>query len=232
MEKREPSCTVGGNANGAATVENSMEVSLKSESESNHAWVLSCFSCVQLFATPWTTRLLCPWDSPGKKTRVGCHFYLFSSVAQSCPIICNPTDCSTPGFPVHHELLDLAQTHVHRVGDTIQLSHLLSSPSPPALSHSQHQGLFQWVSSLHQVAEVLEFQLQQQSFQRIFRTDFLWDGLAESPCRPRDSQESSPTPQFKSINSSTLSFLYSPTHIHTWLLGKPNLWLDGPLLAK
>ena len=85
------------------------------------------------------------------------------------------------------------------------------APSMPAFNFSQHQGLFQWVSSSHQVAKVLEFQLQHQSFQWIFRTDFLWDGLGGSPRSPRDSQESSPTLQFKSINSSVLSFLYSPT---------------------
>ena len=83
--------------------------------------------------------------------------------------------------------------------------------SPPALNLSQHQGLFKWVSSSPQVAKVLEFQLQHQSFQWTPRTDLLQDGLVVSPCRPRDSQESSPTPQFKSINSSVLSFLYSPT---------------------
>ena len=74
-------------------------------------------------------------------------------------------DCSTPGFPVHHQLLKLAQTHVHLVGDAIQTSHPLSSPSPHAFSLSQHQGLFQGVSSSHQVAKVLELQLQHQSFQ-------------------------------------------------------------------
>jgi len=74
-------------------------------------------------------------------------------------------DCSTRGFPVHHQLLELAQTHVHRVDDAIQLSHSLLSPSPSTFDLSQHQGLFQWVSSLHQVAKVLELQLQRQSFQ-------------------------------------------------------------------
>ena len=82
--------------------------------------------------------------------------------------------------------------------------------SSPAFNLSQHQGLFKWVSSSHQVAKDLEFQLQHQTFQWTLRTD-LWDGLVGSPCSPRDSQESSPTPQFKSINSSALSFLYSPT---------------------
>ena len=78
---------------------------------------------------------------------------------------CDPVDCSMPGFPVHYQLPELAQTRVHRVGDAIQPSHLLSSPSPPAFNLSQHQGLFRGVSSLHQVAKVLEFQLQHQSFQ-------------------------------------------------------------------
>ena len=120
-------------------------------------------------------------------------------------------DCSTPGFPVHRQLPDSTQTHVHWVGDAIQPSHPLSSPSFPSFNLSQHQGLFKWVSSLHQVAKVLEFQLQHQSFQWTLRTDFLYDGLVGSPCSPRDSQESSPTPQFKSINCLALSFLHSPT---------------------
>jgi len=118
----------------------------------------------------------------------------FSSVTQLCPTLCDPMNCSTPGLPVHHQLPESTQTHVHRVGDAIQPSHPLSSPSPPALNLSQHQGLFQWVSSLHQVAKVLEFQLQHQSFQWTLRTDLLQNGLVGSPCSPRDSQESSPTP--------------------------------------
>ena len=119
----------------------------------------------------------------------------FSLVAQSCPTLCDPMDCSTPGFCVHHQLPELSQTHVHWVSDAIQPTHPLSSP---AFSHSQHQGLFQWVSSSHQVAKVLE--LQHQSFQWIFRIDFLEDWLVSSPCSPRNSQESSPTPQLRSIN--------------------------------
>ena len=89
----------------------------------------------------------------------------FSSVAQSCPTLCDPVDCSMPGLPVHHHLLEFTQTHVHRVSDAIQPSHPLSSPSPPALNLSQHQSLFKWVSSSHQVAKALELQLQHQSFQ-------------------------------------------------------------------
>ena len=81
----------------------------------------------------------------------------FISVAQSCLTLCDPMNRSTPDLPVHHQLPEFTQTHVHWVGDAIQLSHPLSSPSPPALNLSQHQGLFKWVSSLHQVAKVLEF---------------------------------------------------------------------------
>ena len=83
------------------------------------------------------------------------HFIQFSSVAQLCRTLCNPMDCSTPGLPVHHQLPEFTQTHVHWVGDVIQPSHPLSSPSSPAFNFSQHQGLFQWVSSSHQVAKVL-----------------------------------------------------------------------------
>ena len=83
----------------------------------------------------------------------------FSSVAQSCPTLCNPMNCSTPGLPVHHQLPEFTQTHVHRVGDAIQPCHPLSSPSPPAPNPSQHQSLFQWVNSSHEVAKVLDFQL-------------------------------------------------------------------------
>ena len=79
-------------------------------------------------------------------------FYQFSSVVQLCPTVCDPMDCSTPGLPVHHQLPELTQTHVHRVGGAIQPSLPLSSPSPPAFSLSQHQGFYQWVSSSHQVA--------------------------------------------------------------------------------
>ena len=97
----------------------------------------------------------------------------FGSVTQLCLTLCNPTDCSTPGFPVHYQLSELAQTHINRVSDAIQPSHPLSSPSPPAFNLSQHQGLFQWVRSLYQVTKVWELQLQHQSFQWIFRTDLL-----------------------------------------------------------
>ena len=83
----------------------------------------------------------------------------FSSVAQSCSTLCDPMNCSTPGLPVHHQLPEFTQTHVHRVSDAIQPSHPLSSPSPPVLYPSQHQNLFQGINSLHEVTKVLEFQL-------------------------------------------------------------------------
>ena len=144
--------------------------------------------------------------------------FQFSSVSQLCPTLCDPMNRSTPGLPVHHQLPESTQTHVHWAGDAIQPSHPLLSSSPPALNLSQYHGLFKWVSSSHQVAKVLEFQLQHQSLQWTPRTDLLQNGLVGSPCSPRDSQESSPTPQFKSINSSALSFLYSPTLTprHDW----------------
>ena len=93
-----------------------------------------------------------------------CQIVQFSSVAQSCPTLCDPMNCSTPGLPVHHQLPEFTQTHVHWVGDAIQPSHPLLSPYPPSPNPSQHQGLFQCVNSSHEVAKVLEFQPQHQSF--------------------------------------------------------------------
>ena len=105
-----------------------------------------------------------------------------SSVAESCLTLCDPVECSMQGLPVHHKLLEFTQTHVHRVGDAIQPTHPLAFPFPPTFNLSQHQGLFKWVSSSHQVDKVLEFQLQHQSFQWIsglisFRID--WFDLPE-----------------------------------------------------
>ena len=104
--------------------------------------------------------------------------YHYSSVAQLCLTLCDPMNHSTPGLPVHHQLLEFTQTHVHQVGDAIQPAHPLSSHSLLALNPSQHQGLFQWVNSSHVVAKVLEFQLQHQSFHEhpgpiSFRMDWL-----------------------------------------------------------
>ena len=135
----------------------------------------------------------------------------FSSVIQSCPTLCDPMNCSMPGLPVHHQLLEFTQTHVHWVRDAIQPSHPLSSPSPLALNLSQHQG-----PSSHQVVKVSAFQLQHQSFQWTPRTDRLQNELVGTPFSPRDAQESSATSLFKSISSLVLSFLCSPilTSIH------------------
>ena len=100
-------------------------------------------------------------------------YYIVVQLLSHVWFLAHPMDCSMPGFPKLHHLPELAQTHVHCVGDAIQLSHPLSPSSPPALNLSQHQGLFQWVDSSHQEAKGLELQLQHQFFQWIFRTDFL-----------------------------------------------------------
>ena len=122
-----------------------------------------------LFPVPQSVWMLNQWFFGWKQQKLT----QFSSVAQLCLTVCDPMNCSMPGLPVHHQLLEFTQTHAHQVGDAIQLSHPLSSPSPPALNLSQHQGLFQWVNSLHQVAKGLEFQLQHQSFQWTPRSDLL-----------------------------------------------------------
>ena len=101
------------------------------------------------------------------------NYVLYFSVAQSCLTLCDPMDCRTPGFPVLHQLLEFTWTHVHRVSDTIQPSHPLLSPSPPVPNPSQHQSLFQWVNSSHDMVKVLEFEIQHQSFQWTPRTDLL-----------------------------------------------------------
>ena len=97
----------------------------------------------------------------------------FSSLAQLCEALCDSKDCRKPALPVHHYFLAPTQTRVHRVSNAIQPSHPLSSLSPHTFNHSQSHGLFNWVSSSHQVAKVVEFQLQHQSFQWMFRTEFL-----------------------------------------------------------
>ena len=103
--------------------------------------------------------------------------FQFSSAAQSCPLLCDPIDCSMPGLPVYHQLPEFTRTHAHWIGDAIKPSHPLLSPSLPAFNLSQHQGLVWWVSYSHQVAKVLEFQLQHQSCQWIFRISFRMDWL-------------------------------------------------------
>ena len=137
---------------------------------------------------------------------------LFSSVAQSCPTLCDPMNCSTPGLPVHQQHPEFTQTHVHRVSDAIQPSHPLSSPSPPAPNPSQHQSLFQCVNSSHEVAKVLELQLQHHSLQRNPRADLLRNGLVGSPCSPRVfSNTTVQKHQFFGAQPSS----QSNSHIHT-----------------
>ena len=132
----------------------------------------------------------------------------FCSVSQSCLTPCNPMNRSMPGLPVHHQLPEFTQTHVHRVSDAIQPSHPLSSPSPPAPNPSQHQSLFN-ESALHmRWPKYWSFSFNIIPSKEI--PDLLQNGLVGPPCSPRDSQESTPTPQFKSITSLALSFLHSP----------------------
>ena len=145
----------------------------------------------------------------------------FSSVAQSCPTLCDPMIHSTPGLPVYHQLPQFTQTYVHRVHDAIQPSHPLSFPSPPAPNPSQHQGLLQWVSSSREVAKVLEFQFQHHSFQRNPRAYLLQNGLAGSPCHPRDSRVFSSTTVQKHQFFGAQPSSQSNSHIHTWPQEKP-----------
>ena len=137
--------------------------------------------------------------------------YWFSSVTQSHLTLYDSMDCDIPGFPIHHQLQKLAQTHVHWVSDAIQPSHPLLSLSPPAFNLSQHQGLFKWVSSSHEVAKVLEFQLQHQDWFPLG-----WTGWISLQSKELSRVFSNITVQ--SINSLVFSFLYSPilTFIHDY----------------
>ena len=148
------------------------------------------------------------------------NFRCISSVQSlSCVRLCNPTDCSTPGFPVHHQLLELTQTHVHWVGDAIQPSHPLSSPSPPTFNLSQHQGIFQWVSSSHQVAKVLEsVSVLPMNIQDWFPLGLT--SLISLQSKGFSELFSNTTVQKHPFFGTQLS-LYSNSHTHTWLLEKP-----------
>ena len=155
------------------------------------------------------------------------YFKNFISVQSHSPVRLSASPCgSTPGFLVHHRgLLNLMP---------IELV-MISSCAVPCFSCLQSfptSGLFQWVSSLHQMAKVMEIQFQLNSSNEY--SGLISFGSVASPCKPRDSQESSPTPQFKSFSSLALSFLYGPTllSIHDFWKKKMYFWLDGPLLAK
>ena len=156
--------------------------------------------------------------------------YCCHSISKSCLPLFDPMDCSMPGSSLSFTNSRSLFTHVHWAGDAIQPSHPLSSPSPPAFNLSQHQRRFQSVSCSHQVAKVLEFQLQHQLFQWIFRVDLRLTGLISLLSKGLSRDFSSTTTckhQFGAQPS-----LGSNSHIHIWLLEKPQPWLDGPLLAK
>ena len=143
----------------------------------------------------------------------------FSSVSQSCPTLCDPTNCSTPGLPAQHQPLETTKTHVHRVGDAIKSSHPLSSPPPTALNPSEHYDLFQRGNSSQKVAKLLEFPFQHQSFQWKLRADRLQDGLVGSSFCPKVFSNN--TVHKHKFSHSQLSS-QSNSHIHTWLLIKPS----------
>ena len=172
--------------------------------------IRDCFSSTGYRLVSWVRLLVC-----------GLVFIQFSSAAQSCLTLYSLMDCHTPDFPVLHQLLELAQTHIHWVDDAIQPSHPLLSPSPPAFNLSQHQGLFQWVSSSHQVAIVLDFSfsispsVNIQDWSPLELTGWISlqsKGLSRVFCNT--------TVQKHQFFGTQLS-LWSNSHIHTWLLEKP-----------
>ena len=142
----------------------------------------------------------------------------FSSVTWSCLTLCNRMDCSTLGLPVHHQLPEFTQIHVHQVGDAIQPSHPLSSPSPPTFNLSRHQRSFQTCQFFASGGQSIGVSASASVLPMNIQDWFPLGLIVGSSCSARDSQESSPTPQFKSINSLALSFLYSliPTSIHDY----------------
>ena len=151
---------------------------------------------------------MCSTNIEGYPDHTVLGYIQFSSVAQSCPTLCNPMNCSTPGLPVHHQLLEFTQTHARRIGDAIQPSHPFSScpqslPASESFPVSQLFALGGQSIGVSASASALPMNTQDWS-------PLGWTGSG-SPCSPTDSQESSPAPQFKSINSSVLSFLHSPT---------------------
>ena len=159
----------------------------------------------------------------------------FSSVqvlTQSCLTLCDPMDCSTPGLPVHHQLPELTQTHVHQVGDAIQPSHLLLSPSPPAFNLSQHQGLFQWVGSLYQSGQSIGISASAPVLPMNFQDWFPlgWTGWISLQSKGHSRVFFNTTVQKHQFFGAQLSLQFN-SHIHTWLLEKPWPWLEGPLLA-
>ena len=147
--------------------------------------------------------------------------YQFSSVTQSCLTLWNPMDCSTPGFPIHHQVPELAQTHVHQVSDAIQTSHPLLSPSPPAFNLSQHQGFFNWVSSLHQVVKSIGVSASASVLLMNIQDWFPlgWTSWISLKSKGLSRVFSNTTVQ-KHQFFDTWPSLWSNSHIHTWLLEK------------
>ena len=175
-----------------------------------HRLCLFCGHHFMLCSVHLSSVTSCPHDCNKLATKVQ-RRVRFNSVAQSFPTLCNPMNHSTPGLPVHHQLPEFTQTHVHQVSDAIQPSHPLASPSPPAPNPSQHQGLFQRVNTSHEVAKVLEFQPHTSPSNEhpglvSFRMDW-FDLLAVQGTLKSLLQHHSS----KSINSLALSFLHSPT---------------------
>ena len=187
----------------------------------------------------WTSQqfrvLICKTGilSPPSQTAGKVQSVQFSSFTQSCPTLCDPMNRSMPGHPIHYQLPEFTQTHCHRVGDTIQPSHPPSSPSPPALNLSQHQGLLKWVSSLHQVAEsigvsasTLVLPMNTQDWSPLG-----WTGWISLQSKGLARVFSNTTVQKHQFFGTQLSS-QSNSHIHSWPLEKPQPWLNGPLLTK
>ena len=159
-----------------------------------------------------------PWNSPGENTGVG---QSVSSVTQSCPTLCDPMNLSMPGLPVHHQLPEFTQTHVHRVGNAIQPSHSLSSPSPPAPNPSQHQSLFQWVSLCIRWPKYWSFSFSiSPSNEQPGLISLGWTGWISLQSKGLSRVFSNITVQKHQFFGTQLSSQSNP-HIHTWLLEKP-----------
>ena len=156
----------------------------------------------------------------------------FSSVAQSCPTLCDPMNRSTPGLPVHHQLPEFTQIHVHRVRVAIQPSHPLSSPSPPAPNPSQHQSLFQWVNSAWGIQSTgVSASASFPPKKSQGWSPWEWTGWISLQSKGLSRVFFNTTVQKHQFFGTQLSS-QSNSHIHTWPLEKPKIWLDGPLLAK
>ena len=164
----------------------------------------TCYYCSTLYILSYITdlgkRVILCYLLECKQLESSCLYIIFSdkvefsSVAQSWPTLCDPKDWSTPGFPVLPQLPELTQTHIHWVGDAIQPSHPLPSPSPATFNHSQYQGLFQWVSSLHHVAKSIGVAASTSVLSMNIHNCFPSGLTVLIPCIPRNSQESSPKP--------------------------------------